>query len=120
MPSIFAPENLLIKKINGQKVRARDFSQYLAAYTNIFNGDTLPKPKTVLIATAEASNTILYNDLLHQYSGSMAKSIEIAGPYMNKNELVELHKRNKSQAVAQVWISFLYLKIVIVWNLVFL
>lgn len=48
-PSLFAPENLIVKTINGQKVRARDVSQYLEAYTTIFNGDTLPKPKTVLM-----------------------------------------------------------------------
>lgn len=32
-PSIFAPENLIIKQINGNKVRAKELSQYLQAYT---------------------------------------------------------------------------------------
>lgn len=46
-PRLFAPENLSVKKINGQKIRARDLVQYLQAYLNIFNADTLPKPKTI-------------------------------------------------------------------------
>lgn len=46
-PAIFAPENLIVKKINGQKMRARDLVQYLQAYTNVFNGNTLPEPKPV-------------------------------------------------------------------------
>lgn len=49
VPALFAPENLIVKRINGGKVRARDFIQYLETYTNIFNGDTLPEPKTVLM-----------------------------------------------------------------------
>lgn len=45
---LFAPENLAIKRINGQRVRAGDFSVYLQAYLKIFNGDTMPELDTVL------------------------------------------------------------------------
>lgn len=48
IPSIFAPENLVVKRINDEHVRARDLVPYLQAYLNIFNGKTLPEPKTVL------------------------------------------------------------------------
>lgn len=47
VPGLFAPDKLIVKKINGQKLRARDFIQYLQAYTIIFKGDTLPEPRTV-------------------------------------------------------------------------
>lgn len=47
VPAIFAPESLIVKKINGQKIRARDFIQYLKTYTALFNGNTFPKPQTV-------------------------------------------------------------------------
>lgn len=47
VPSIFAPENLMFKQINGQNVRARDLVQYLQSYINIFNGNGLPEPHTV-------------------------------------------------------------------------
>lgn len=40
-----APENLLIKKINGQKVRARDLVLYFKDYLDIFN--TMPPPDTL-------------------------------------------------------------------------
>lgn len=49
VPALFAPENLIVKKINGQPVRVRDLVQYLQTYANIFNGDTLPEPKSVLM-----------------------------------------------------------------------
>lgn len=42
---ICAPENLIIKKINGQKVRAHDFVQYFADYLDILN--EMPPPETM-------------------------------------------------------------------------
>lgn len=49
LPSLLAPENLVTKKINGQQIRARDMVEYLESYVNIFNGNTLPEPKTVFM-----------------------------------------------------------------------
>lgn len=49
VPALFAPGNLVVKMINGQKLRARDFLQYLQAFTTVFNGETLPEPKSVLM-----------------------------------------------------------------------
>lgn len=47
VPNIFAPKNLIIKKINGQYVRAKDFVHYLKSYATIFNGKDLPEPKSI-------------------------------------------------------------------------
>lgn len=49
VPSLFAPENLIVKKINGQKIRVRDLVTYLETYVNIFNGNDLPEPKSILM-----------------------------------------------------------------------
>ncbi|XP_031639340.1 atlastin-like [Contarinia nasturtii] len=100
-PLLFAPERLIVKKINGQQVRARDFSQYLQAYTNVFNGGSLPEPKSVLMATAEASNTILYNDCMQKYSDAMETAFKNANPFMSENELVQLHEQTKTGVLAQ-------------------
>lgn len=51
VPSIFAPENLVTKQINGRNIRAQDLSIYLQTYVNIFNGGELPEPKTVLMVS---------------------------------------------------------------------
>lgn len=51
VPAILAPENLIFKKINGQKVRVRDFFLYLEAYLTVFNGDTLPEPKSIFMVS---------------------------------------------------------------------
>lgn len=49
VPSLLAPENLIIKQINGQKVRVCDLISYMQAYVDVFNSDTLPEPKSVLM-----------------------------------------------------------------------
>lgn len=53
---IFAPEKLIVKKINGQKVRVRDLIQYLDTYLNIFNGDTLPEPRSIFMVSFKILN----------------------------------------------------------------
>lgn len=51
VPAIFAPQNLIVKKINGQKLRVRDLMTYLQSYTVIFNENTLPEPKTIFMVS---------------------------------------------------------------------
>ena len=48
VPLLFHPENLVVKSINGEKVRARDLLQYLQAYVDIFKGGTLPATTTLI------------------------------------------------------------------------
>lgn len=56
IPEVLAPEKLIVKEINGQKVKARDLVQYFISYLNIFKSEDMPEPKTMLLATAEANN----------------------------------------------------------------
>ena len=56
IPEVLAPDRLIVKEINGQKVKARDLVQYFISYLNIFKSEDMPEPKTMLLATAEANN----------------------------------------------------------------
>lgn len=49
IPMLLAPENLILKEINGQKVRARDLIQYFKSYMAIYKGNELPEPKSMLV-----------------------------------------------------------------------
>ena len=53
VPNIFAPENLITKQINGQKVRAKDFIQYLKSYMTVFNRKEMPEPKSIFEVSVE-------------------------------------------------------------------
>lgn len=48
---ILAPENLVLKKINGDKVKVRDFVQYCKSYMQIYEGNELPEPKSMLVVS---------------------------------------------------------------------
>jgi hypothetical protein len=45
---MLASENLVVKEIAGQRVTAKELVQYLKSYLEVFKGDKLPKPKSVL------------------------------------------------------------------------
>lgn len=49
VPMILAPENLVLKRINGDKVKAKDFVQYCKSYMEIYKGNELPEPKSMLV-----------------------------------------------------------------------
>lgn len=49
---LLAPENVVLKRINGQKVKARDLVQYFKSYMQIYKGNELPEPKSMLVVIA--------------------------------------------------------------------
>lgn len=52
---LLSPENLIVKQINGQKVRARDLIQYFKSYMAIYKGNELPEPKSMLVVSVNSS-----------------------------------------------------------------
>lgn len=51
MPMLLAPENLILKEISGQKVKAKELLQYFKSYINMYSGDELPEPKSMLVVS---------------------------------------------------------------------
>ncbi|XP_055296601.1 atlastin-like [Sitodiplosis mosellana] len=99
VPALFAPENLVVKKINNESVRVGDLVQYLQAYANLFNDNKLPEPKTILTATAEVNNSIFHGECLHFYEVSMQKEMEKASPYYTDSELQDIHQKLKDETM---------------------
>jgi len=48
---MLAPENLVVKEIGGQKVKAKELLQYFKSYLEIYRGDELPEPKSMLVVS---------------------------------------------------------------------
>lgn len=101
MPALFAPENLILKQINGQKVRARDLLKYLQTYEMRLSDEALSEVESVLMATAEAANMILLNDCLNFYVNSMQEPLK-KDDFFGENELLEIHQKTKTKSVARV------------------
>nr|XP_026486702.1 atlastin-like [Vanessa tameamea] len=99
IPMLVAPENLIVKKIAGQKVKAKDLLLYLKSYMNIFNGSTLPEPKTILEATAQANNLSAVAEAREVYETLMEEVAGGAKPYLQPSLLQQEHRRARDKAL---------------------
>lgn len=132
VPMLLAPENLIIKQINGQKVHARDLIQYFKSYMAIYKGNELPEPKSMLVvstinhikfniyllnilncfcffffcqflqATAEANNLAAVAGARDVYTQLMEDVCGGAKPYLGAGHLEAEHLRVKDKAIFQV------------------
>ncbi|XP_037032984.1 atlastin-like [Bradysia coprophila] len=64
---LFAPENLIFKQINGERVRAGDLVQCIQAYVRVFNSNNLPDMDALLKATLEVIDSMLINECVKFY-----------------------------------------------------
>ncbi|XP_049818028.1 atlastin isoform X2 [Aethina tumida] len=101
VPMILAPENLVLKRINGDKVKAKDFVQYCKSYMEIYKGNELPEPKSMLVATAEANNLSAVADSKDMYTQLMEDVCGGTKPYLSEDLLEQEHKKFKDKALNQ-------------------
>uniref|UniRef100_A0A1B6CQF1 GB1/RHD3-type G domain-containing protein n=1 Tax=Clastoptera arizonana TaxID=38151 RepID=A0A1B6CQF1_9HEMI len=101
VPMLLAPENLIIKEISGQKVKAKELLQYFKSYINIYSGDELPEPKSMLVATAEANNLSAVAAAKETYQQMMESVCGGAKPYLSGPHLETQHLRIKDKALEQ-------------------
>lgn len=101
VPMILAPENLVIKEIGGQKVKAKELLQYFKSYLEIYRGDELPEPKSMLVATAEANNLAAVAAARETYMMLMEGVCGGAKPYLSTAHLEAEHQRIKDKALNQ-------------------
>lgn len=58
---LLKPNNLILKEISGQKVKAKELVQYFKSYINLFTGDQLPEPKSMLVVSFRVIGNINVN-----------------------------------------------------------
>lgn len=51
VPSLLAPEKLIVKMVNGQNMRACDLMTHLQMYVDVFNRKELPTPESLAMVT---------------------------------------------------------------------
>lgn len=101
VPMLLAPENLVLKEINGQRVKARDLVQYFKSYMAIYSGNELPEPKSMLVATAEANNLTAVAEAKEIYQTLMEEICGGPKPYLNAGHLESEHLRIMDKALHQ-------------------
>lgn len=99
IPSLMSPENLVVKKINGLPITCRGLVEYFKAYIKIYQGDELPEPKSMLLATAEANNLAALASAKDLYLQKMEKVCGGDTPYLAPQELERRHDKYKSASL---------------------
>ncbi|XKL68706.1 hypothetical protein PGB90_006475 [Kerria lacca] len=101
VPLLLSPENLVQKEIGGQKVKVKELVQYFKCYMNLFSGDDLPEPKSMLVATAEANNLSAVAAAKETYHQLMDAICGGPKPYLSADQMEIEHIRCKDKALEQ-------------------
>jgi hypothetical protein len=96
---VLNPKNLVVKRIGGNKVKAKELLHYFKAYTAIYKGNELPEPKSMLEATAEANNLSAVAGAKDLYSSSMEEICGGAKAFMSTARIETEHQRVKDNAL---------------------
>ncbi|KAL8613745.1 hypothetical protein ACOMHN_029602 [Nucella lapillus] len=99
VPMLLAPENIVLKEINGSQITGQELLEYFKAYMKIYQGEELPEPKTMLQATAEANNLAAVASAKSQYSKDMELVCGGDKPYLHPDTLDEEHQRCSLRAM---------------------
>ncbi|CAL1529427.1 unnamed protein product [Lymnaea stagnalis] len=92
-PMLLARENVVLKEMNGQKIRCKEMLEYFKAYIKIYQGEELPEPKSMLQATAEANNLAAVANAKSLYTKLMEEMCGGDKPYLNPEALRLEHNR---------------------------
>lgn len=91
VPNLFEPSKVIPKEIGGRPITGRQLLEYFKVYINVFAGDTMPEPKTMLEATAEANNLTAVALVKEMYDLEMEGICGGNQPYMNPTILEQRH-----------------------------
>ncbi|KRZ06287.1 Atlastin, partial [Trichinella zimbabwensis] len=112
VPYVLSPQNAVLKEIGGRTVTCRELLEYFRAYMKIFEGEDLPEPKSMLLAsvvfiqleataTAEANNLAAVSCCRATYCRGMEEKCGGDTPYLSSAMLEAEHVENRKVAIEQ-------------------
>lgn len=115
VPSLLAPDKLLVKEVNGKKISCKQLLEYLKAYIGVFRSGKLPRPMSALKASVEVYNRLAMNEAKEAYRSAMQEHINRDGRWYTPKKLQGLHDEEKQSALksflaAPKWGGKLYSK----------
>ncbi|KAJ8736061.1 hypothetical protein PYW08_006717 [Mythimna loreyi] len=84
IPSLFDPEHLTPKLVNGERLRMQDLFDYFQQYVGIFNSDEVPEAVTIFRATADACLSALARAARGVYAARMAAASSCARSFTER------------------------------------
>jgi len=99
VPLLLAPDNVVVKRIGGNEVRCKEIINFFKAYIDVFTGDEMPEPKSMLQATSEANNLASLSEAKDTYIAMMESVCGGDKPYINERVLDIEHCKMRDQAM---------------------
>lgn len=96
---VLSAENLVVKKIQGEAITAKQLLEYFKSYIKMYDSDELPEPKSMLQATAEANNLSAVATAKEQYIRDMEEFCGGDKPYVGPDILKEKHENALSSSL---------------------
>ncbi|XP_077529842.1 uncharacterized protein LOC144142311 isoform X2 [Haemaphysalis longicornis] len=96
---LLAPENLLVKKINGKEISCQDLMTYFLLYVTALEEQNLPEPGSVLEDTAEASAMEAVTSAKELYTGGMEQVCGEDQPFLSGAMLEHHHLELRESAM---------------------
>lgn len=87
--------------MGGKEVKAKEIVQYFKSYMEIFKGNTMPEPKSMLEVTIEANNLVSLASAKELYMASMESLCGGDKPYLNEQVLDLEHSRIMDTSLAE-------------------
>eukprot|EP00096_Caligus_rogercresseyi_P004699 TRINITY_DN1910_c0_g1_i1.p1 TRINITY_DN1910_c0_g1~~TRINITY_DN1910_c0_g1_i1.p1 ORF type:complete len:527 (-),score=169.95 TRINITY_DN1910_c0_g1_i1:378-1958(-) len=99
IPLNLSPDNVVLKKISGESIKCKELLPFFKAYMEIFKGDEMPEPKSMLEATSEANNLASLYTAKETYMTLMEAVCGGEKPFINESILDMEHCRIKDEAI---------------------
>lgn len=100
VPLILDPENIVLKEVHGNNVKARELLNYFAAYTDVFQEGGMPNVMSMMQATTEVSISESVDAAMDLYVSKMGV---VCGPntaFLSSHDLLDAHNQAKDDALA--------------------
>ncbi|XP_065203805.1 atlastin-like [Planococcus citri] len=98
---LLSPQNMNPKEINGEKINVSQWFMYLERFIHEFSHDSLPEPKSLFEATADANNLSAVAEAKETYDQSMLQAFECSKPFLTSEEFDNHHRKFKALAIEQ-------------------
>ncbi|KAG4078099.1 hypothetical protein HA402_002150 [Bradysia odoriphaga] len=101
---VLAPESIVIKEINGERVKAKDLAHFLKSFTDIVENN-VTIATTLVEVLANASNWMVYENYVEYYDDLMRRNFNsianTSRPYFQNDVLHQIHLENKNTSMCQ-------------------
>lgn len=99
VPLLLSPENLILKKVNGEYIRAKDLISFFKIYVKALRSDDIVTPSTITDVTIEANHMVLFDKYLELYMDNMQTMLNNSIKGLKEDDMKEKHTKFSNECI---------------------